>query len=145
VKPALQPIRTPRRCRPGVRLAHLCFSIIRHRRPNRDPLFSIDCALSVIRSFVYPHYFVAIAHSLPKTPGGWCDRGLFNQILVTPIESYSFTRIAPKPNGILLFHQDPGGGGALLLPFSTFDLSRSCRPSISRLGPLVIIWISHDP
>src|SRR5271168_1676659 len=88
------------------------------RPQKRDPLFSIACALFLIRNSVHPLYFVRPAHSLPKTPGGGV--GVASQIpnhiptiTVTPIESYSFARIAPKPNGILLFHHDPGGWGTL--------------------------------
>jgi hypothetical protein len=96
---------------------------------KRDPLFSTACALFLIRNFVYPSCFVSVAHSLPKTPGG--SIGISNQFLgfsrsilltptesvsfrritVTSIESYSFARIIPKPNGILLFQHDPRGGG----------------------------------
>jgi len=123
VKPTLQPIRTPRCLGTCVRPAPPCSpssSIIRHSSAKRDPFFSISCTLFSIRSFVHPHYFIAIAHSLPKTPRGGCNPGRFNQFLVTPIESYSFARITPNPNGILLFHRDPGGGGCRSLAIINF-------------------------
>ena len=88
---------------------------------KHDPLFSTACALFSIHNFAHPFYFVTAAHSLPKTPGGGVDRSNQTPLVpVTPIESYSFARIAPKPNGILLFHHDPRGRG---VPISTF-LSR---------------------
>src|SRR5271165_6496818 len=94
------------------------------------PLFSTACALFLIRNSVYSSCFVEPAHSLPKTPGGRV--GLSNQIpgeipnihltptksvsftriTLNPIESYSFARFAPKPNGILLFHHEPRGWGS---------------------------------
>src|SRR5271154_3183725 len=102
------------------------------RPQNRDPLFSTACALFLIHNYPDPLCFVIAAHSLPKTPGG--SIGISGQIpsevhrvpltptesvsskrlTLNPIESYSFARIAPKPNGILLFQNDPGGGGTLL-------------------------------
>jgi hypothetical protein len=79
-----------------------------------DPVFSIACALFSIHNFAHPFYFVIAAHSLPKTPGGRVrSSNRIPPVLVTSIESYSFTRITPKPNGILLFQHDPGGGGLI--------------------------------
>src|SRR5271155_12885 len=70
---------------------------------KRHPFFSTPYALFSIRNSAYPSYFVSTTNSLPKTPGGGSKSDLLNPLLVTPTESYSFARTAPKPNGILLF------------------------------------------
>src|SRR5271165_5398395 len=61
-----------------------------HSSQNRDPLFSIACALFSIHNFVYPHYFLSPAHSLPKTPGGGI--GISNQ--TPPLFQFGKTRAA---------------------------------------------------
>ena len=94
-----------------------------------DPLFSRACALFSIHNSTHPSCFVKAAHSLPKTPGGGV--GLSGQIPntpLTPIESYSFARITPKPNGILLFQHDPRAWGPLTSSIEN-PLEQSSAPS----------------
>src|SRR5271167_3435054 len=77
---------------------------------KRDPLFSTACTLFLIRNSAYPFRFVRTAHPLPKTPEGTLGPSYqIPSVPLTPIESYSFTQITPKRNGILLFQHNPRG------------------------------------
>src|SRR5271168_773949 len=78
---------------------------------ERAPFFSAPYTLFSIRNSAYPSYFVSTTNSLRKTPGGGSKSVLLHPLLVTPTESYSFTRTNPKPNGILLFQDHPRGWG----------------------------------
>src|SRR5271154_3877528 len=50
------------------------------------------------------------------------------RLLLTPTESYSFARITPKPNGILLFQYDPRAWGPLTSSIEN-PLEQSSAPS----------------
>jgi len=56
---------------------------------------------------------------------------------VTPTESYSFARIARKPNRILLFHRPPGGTPYLTSYYSQPFPSRPVCPQPTQKGSLM--------
>src|SRR5271165_6577313 len=97
---------------------------------NRDPLFSMACALFSISILLYLFYFLHVAHSLPKTPGvgvgmlSPTDRSAFRPL--TPMKSKRFTRILRNHFRMKTFRDTPGGGGIRTFP----------RPLIRHFAPL---------
>src|SRR5277367_2171141 len=74
---------------------------------ERDPFFSITYTLFSIHYFPDLFCFVAIAHSLRKTPGGGAQ--VTSQIpnpSITPRESISSPKTAAKPSRIYLFRNE---------------------------------------
>ncbi len=82
---------------------------------KHEPVFSMGCALFLIPNFIHPLYCVALAHSLPKTPGVGgaislhfpCSAQLpWNEIVPpmyppTPLECYSFAKMGVPTLGSL--------------------------------------------
>lgn len=90
--------------------AHSIF-VLPHICEKRDRFFSIPYPLFSIQNSAHPSYFVALAHSLPKTTrgrGGVIARK--SPHALTPMESHCFRRIRPNPFRMILFHERPGGG-----------------------------------
>ena len=103
------PIRAPRHPR-AIRSAthYFATSVPRICAPTQenDPLFSVPCALFLIRNSVYPSCFLQTAHSLPNTPGGGGGNSLkISQIPLTPMESHCFINVPSNPFRILLFRK----------------------------------------